>query len=153
MPFVSFSLFRVSILYVCFILSLVFSPLFLPFFTFSVCVSFSVSCSCSLSLPSSTVSLSSFLTSLPLLGSLHLRISFPSPFSSSFFPLSLFLFFVPVVGYSSFSSRPSFSPSFSIFCSLFGSACLSVTSSFVLSPNFSLPRSSPFLSLSLLLPF
>ena len=61
-----------------------------------------------------------FFLDLPsyALFSIRLRFSFPSPFSSSFLPLSLFLFFVPVVVSSSFSSKPSFSPSFSVFCSL-----------------------------------
>ena len=80
--------------------------------------------------------------------SLHLRFLFlpPSPLPS--LPFLSLLLFVPVVGYSSFSS----SPSFSYFLFPFGSACLSVASS-LLSRNFSLPRSSPFLSLSLLLHF
>ena len=152
MPFVSFSLFRVFILSVCFLLSLVFSPLSLTFFTFSVCLFLRFFLS--FAFFASFYCFSFFFLDLPSFAwfSFHLRISFPSPFSSSFLPLSLFLFFVPVVGYSSFSSRPSLSPSFSILFP-FGSACLSVASSFVLSPNFSLPRSSPFRSFSLLLPF
>ena len=91
LPFFPFS---VLCLFRCFLLSFSF---FASFYCFSFCF---------LDLPSYALS------------SLRLRISFPSPFSSSFLPLSLFLFFVPVVVYSSFSSRPSFSPSFSVFCSL-----------------------------------
>ena len=79
--FVSFSLFHIFILSVCFLFSLVFSPLSLTLFTFSVCVSFSVSSSRSLS----TVSLYSFLTFLILLGSLSL--------SSDFFSFPLLLSF------------------------------------------------------------
>ena len=118
-----------------------FSLLFLlPFHVFCLCL-FLCSSSRSLSLYPSTVSLSSFLTFLQLLGSLFIFGFFSFHFSSSF-PLLLLLpspppsfsylsllLFVPVVGYSSFSS-PSFSPSFSNFLFPFGSACLSVASSF-----------------------
>ena len=70
--------------------------------------------------------------------SLHFRFLFllPSPLTS--FPY-LSLLFVPVVGLSSFSSSPSFSPSFSSFLFPFGYAGLSVSS------LFSFPAISLFL--------
>ena len=101
MPFVSFSLFHIFILSVCFLFSLVFSLLSLPFFTFSVCVSFSVSSSRSHSWSLSTVSLSSFLTFLLFLGSLSS--------SSNFFSFPLLLFLPP----SPLPSFPYVSSSFS----------------------------------------
>ena len=120
----------------------------LPFSRFLVCVSFSVSSSHSLSLPPSAVSLSSFLPFFPLLGSLFIFGFFSFPlllFFTSPIPLSLF---VPVVGYSSFSSRPSFSPYFSVFCSL------SAPLVFPLLPHLSSPQflSSSFVSVSFPLP-
>ena len=153
MSFVSFSLFHIFILSVCFLFSLVFSPLSLTLFTFSVCVSFSVSSSRSLSWSLSTVSLSYFLTFLILVDSLSsssdffsfpLLLFLPSPISSYFsFPLWVILL-SPLLPLSRLLSRFSvpFRLSFSFRCFLF-----------VLSPYFSLPHSSPFLSLSLLLPF
>ena len=121
------------------------SSFYLPFSGFLFCVSFAVSFSRSLSLPPSTVSLSFFLTFLPLLCSLRLRVSFPPPFSS-FLPLSLFLFFVTVVVSSSFSSRPSFSPSFLVFCSLSAPLVFPflppLSSSSFVSVSFPLPSSS-----------
>ena len=164
MPFVSSTLFMFSFfLFVSFYHW--FSLLFLlPFHIFCLCLflcfllsfSFFVSFYC----------FSFFFLDLPSVAwfSLHIWFLFlppsplPSLFSSSF-PLLLFLpspisllLFVPVVGYSSFSSSPSFSPSFSNFLFPFGSACLSVASSFSF-PAISLPHSYPFLSLSLLLHF
>ena len=102
-PLVSVSIFRVFILYVCFLLSLVFSPLFLNLFhVFCLCVFLCFLLS--FSFFASFYCFSFFFLDLPSFAwlSLHLRISFPSPFSSSFLPLSLFFFFVPVVGYSYF---------------------------------------------------
>ena len=118
-----------------------FSLLFLfTFFTFSVLCLFRCFL-LSFSFFASFYCFSFFFLDLPsyALFSLRLRLSFPSPFSSSFLPLSLFLFFIPVVGYSSFSSRPSFSPSFSVFCSL------SAPLVFPLLPPLSSPPISPFL--------
>ena len=151
--FVSFSLFHIFILSVCFLFSLVFSPLSLTLFTFSVCVSFSVSSSRSLSWSLSTVSLSYFLTFLILLDSLSsssdffsfpLLLFLPSPISSYFSFLLWVILLSPLLPLSRLLSRFSvpFRLGFSFRCFLF-----------VLSPYFSLPHSSPFLSLSLLLPF
>ena len=86
MPFVSFSLFPYF-----HSLSLTF------FFTFSVCVSFSVSSSRSLSWSLYTVSLSSFLTFLILLGSLSS--------SSDFFSFPLLLFLSSTISLLLFRSR------------------------------------------------
>ena len=74
-----------------------FSLLLFALFRFSI-LCLAVSSSRSVSLPPFTVSFSSFLFFLPMLCSLFaFGFSFPPPFSSSFLPLSLFLFFVPVV--------------------------------------------------------
>ena len=128
--------------FVCFLFLLVFSPLSL--YLFHVFCFVSRCFLLSFSFFASFYCFSFFSLDLPsyALFSLRLRISFPSPFSSSFVivtPLSLFLFFVPVVGYSSFSSRPSFSPSFSVFCSL------SAPLVFPLLPPLSSPPISLFL--------
>ena len=152
-PFVSFSLFRVFIRYVCFLLSLVFSPLSLTFFTFSVCVSFSVSSSRFLSLPPSTVSLSSFLTFLPLLASLFIfgfLFLLPSPLPSFPYPSSSFSFPLWVILLSPLDPLSRLLSRFSVPFRLRLSFCCFLICPF---PQFSLPRSSPFLSLSLLLPF
>ena len=129
-----------------------FSLFLLPFSRFLfVCVSLFPPLVLSWSL--STVSLSYFLTFLILLGSLSSSLDFfsfplllflPSPISSSFsFPLWVILL-SPLLPLSRLLSRFSvpFLLGLSFRCFLF-----------VLSHYFSLPRSSPFLSLSLLLPF
>ena len=137
MSFVSFTLFIFSLfMFVSFYRWL--SLLFLfPFPVFCLCVflcfllsfSFFVSFYCFY-----------FFLALPSVAwfSLHFRFLFlpPSPLPS--FPY-LSLLFVPVVGLSSFSSSPSFSPSFSSFLFPFGYAGLSVSS------LFSFPAISLFL--------
>ena len=119
----------------------------LPFSGFLFCFYFAASSSRSLSLPPSPLSSCSFLT-------------FPSSalfslLSSAFLflPLSLILLFVPVVVSSSCSSDPSFSPSFSVFSSLSTPLAFPFLPPLSSHPLFSLPLSSPFLSLSPLPPF
>ena len=131
-PFVSFSLFRVFILSVCFFLSLVFSPLSLSFFhVFCLCLflffllSFSFFVSYCFS----------FFLDLPSFAwfSLNLRISFPHPsplpsfpyLSSSFsFPLWVILL-SPLVPLSRLLSR---------FSVPFSSACITVAFSLSFPP-------------------
>ena len=141
--------FHIFLIYFCFLSLVEFLSSFSSLFPFSVCVSFFVSSSRSLSLSPSTVSIS-FLTFLLLLGSLFifdffsfpLLLFLPSPISLFFsFPLWVFLL-SPLVPLSRLLSR--------LFCYL--SATL-VFPFLPFSRNFSLPRSSPFLSLPLLLHF
>ena len=148
-PFVSFTLFIFSF-FLLFLLSLVFSPFSLPLSRFlfvSLCFllsfSFFVSFYC----------FSFFFLALPSVVwfSLHFRFLFLPPSLLPSFPY-LSLLFVPVVGLSSFFSSPSLA-FFLLFSVNFRLRLSFRCFLFLLSRNFSLPRSSPFLSLSLLFHF